>query len=191
MMELYRSDSLTAFEIPLPPKRFLAIGTHALSDRMLQLISALALRQTVTVLDCGNRSNMYAVAKLIRPYTSDPVSVMNNIRLSRAFTCYQVLAMIQATAKNPPGGPLVLLDLLATFLDEDVELKDSQRLLAHSLNLLEEMSHFAPVVISTRPLPAIAENRNVLLEQLKASVDICWEEPLPLPTSQEMQLALF
>jgi hypothetical protein len=191
MMEQYHSDSLTLFKMPLPPKRFLAIGAHALSDRMLQLISSLALRQTVTVLDCGNRSNMYAVAKLIRPYTSDPVSVMNNIRLSRAFTCYQVLAMIRATAKNPPGGPLVLLDLLATFLDEDVELKDSQRLLNHSLDILENMSHLAPVVISTRQLPAIAENRSILLEQLKASADISWEEPLPLPSSQEMQLALF
>ena len=191
MMENYRSDSLTLFETPLPPRCFLAIGAHALSERMLQLISSLALRQHVTVLDCGNRSNMYAVAKLIRPYTSDPVSVMNNIRLSRAFTCYQVLAMIQATAKNPPREPLVLLDLLATFLDEDVELKDSQRLLTHSLSLLAEMSHFVPVMISTRQIPAIAENRSVLLEQLKASVDICWEEPLPLPTSQELQLALF
>lgn len=190
-MEHYRSDALTLFKMPLLPKRFLAIGTHALSARMLQLISALALRQTVTVLDCGNRSNMYAVARLIRPYTSDPVSVMNNIRLSRAFTCYQVLAMIQATAKKPPQEPLVLLDLLATFLDEDVELKDSQRLLTHSLDLLEEMSRFAAVVISTRPIPAIAENRSVLLEQLKASVDICWEEPLPLPADQERQLALF
>ena len=191
MMEYNRPDSLTLFEMPLPPKRFLAIGAHALSERMLQLISALALRQHVTVLDCGNRSNMYAVAKLIRPYTPDPVSVMNNIRLSRAFTCYQVLAMIQATAKYPLNEPLVLLDLLATFLDEDVELKDSQRLLTHSLDLLTQLSHQVPVVISTRQIPVIAENRAVLLEQLKASVDICWEEPLPLPTSQELQLALF
>ena len=191
MMENYRSDSLTLFQMPLLPKRFLAIGAHALSDRMLQLISALALRQTVTVLDCGNRSNMYAVAKLIRPYTADPVSVMRNIRLSRAFTCYQVLAMVRATSKNPPREPLILLDLLATFLDEDVELKDSQRLLTHSLDILESMSHFAPVVISTRPIPAIAENRSVLLEQLKASVDICWEEPIPLHSDQELQLALF
>ena len=190
-MEYNRPDSLTLFEMPLPPKRFLAIGAHALSERMLQLISALALRQHVTVLDCGNRSNMYAVAKLIRPYTPDPVSVMNNIRLSRAFTCYQVLAMIQATTKYPLNEPLVLLDLLATFLDEDVELKDSQRLLTHSLNLLTQLSHQVPVVISTRQIPVIAENRIVLLEQLKASVDICWEEPLPLPTSQELQLALF
>lgn len=186
------TNTLIPFETPLPPKRFLAIGAHALfSERMLQLISALALRQNVTVLDCGNRSNMYTVARLIRPYTSDPVGVMRNIRLSRAFTCYQVLAMIQATARYPMSGPLVLLDLLATFLDEDVKLKDSQRLLAHSLNLLTQLSHQVPVVISTRPLPAIAENRNILLEELKASSDVCWEEPQSLPNPQNMQLELF
>jgi len=191
MMEDNFDTSLTFFKAPLPPKRFLAIGTHALSEQMLQLIATLALRQPLTVLDCGNRSNMYAVAKLIRPYTDDPVRVMNNIRLSRAFTCYQVLAMIQATAKNPPGGPLVLLDLLATFIDGDVAIKDARRLLGQSLDLLEELSRFAPVVISTRPIPAIAEDRAILLEMLERSVDICWEEPLPLPTSQELQLALF
>ncbi len=185
------TNALLPFETPLPPKRFLAIGAHALSERMLQLISALALRQNVTVLDCGNRSNMYAVARLIRPYTTDPVSVMRNIRLSRAFTCYQVLAMIQATARYPMSGPLVLLDLLATFLDEDVKLKDSQRLLRHSLDLLTQLSHQVPVVISTRPLPAIAENRNLLLEELKANADVCWEEPPSLPDTQERQLELF
>ena len=185
------TNALLPFETPLPPKRFLAIGAHALSERMLQLVSALALRQSVTVLDCGNRSNMYSVARLIRPYTADPVSVMRNIRLSRAFTCYQVLAMIQATARHPMSGPLVLLDLLATFLDEDVKLKDSQRLLAHSLNLLTQLSHQVPVVISTRPIPSIAENRDILLEDLKACADVCWEEPLSLPDTQELQLELF
>ena len=103
-------SSLIPFSTPLPSRRFLAIGSHALSDKMLELIAKLSLSQHVTVLDCGNRSNMYSVAKLIRPYTSDPVRVMCNIRLSRAFTCYQVLAMLQAVAANPPKEPLVVLD---------------------------------------------------------------------------------
>ena len=177
--------------MPLQPKRFLAIGSHALSERMLQLISALALRQSLVVLDCGNRSDMYAVAKLIRPYTNDPVSVMNNIRLSRAFTCYQVLAMIQASSRQSQQQPLIVLDLLTTFLDGDVDLKDSQRLLAHCLILLEKISEAVPVLISTRQIPAIAEHRKPLLDQLKANVDVCWEEPLLLPDENERQLTLF
>ena len=67
-------NALTSFRKPLPSRRFLAIGAHALSDKMLELIAKLSLMQRVTV-----------------------------------------------------------LDLLATFLDEDVKLKDAQRLLEHSL----------------------------------------------------------
>ena len=184
-------SSLLPFETPLPSMRFLAIGAHALSDKMLELIAKLSLTQRVTVLDCGNRSNMYSVAKMIRPYTSDPVRVMCNIRLSRAFTCYQVLAMVQAVAADPPREPLVVLDLLATFLDEDVEIKDAQRLLSHSLDCLAVLSASAPVVISVRPIPLIASQRAVLLEQLKSSVDVCWEEPLALQAAQQTQMSLF
>ena len=184
-------NSLIPFSTPLPSRRFLAIGAHALSNKMLELIAKLSLMQHVTVLDCGNRSNMYSVAKMIRPYTSDPVRVMCNIRLSRAFTCYQVVAMLQAVTVNPPQEPLVVLDLLATFLDEDVELKDAQRLLNHSLSLLTQLSALAPVVISVRPIPLIAHQRAVLLELLKSNVDVCWEEPLALQTAQQTQMPLF
>ena len=52
------------FNTPLPSRRFLAVGAHALSNKMLELIAKLSLLQHVTVLDCGNRSNMYSVAKL-------------------------------------------------------------------------------------------------------------------------------
>ncbi len=80
------NTSLLPFPVPLPAQIYLVVGQHALSEKMLQLIAALSLKQRLTVLDCGNRSNMYAVAKLIRPFTDDPVNVMNHIRLSRAFT---------------------------------------------------------------------------------------------------------
>ena len=179
------------FSTSLPSRRFLAIGAHALSDKMLELIAKLSLMQRVTVLDCGNRSNMYSVAKLIRPHSSDPVRVMCNIRLSRAFTCYQVAAMLDAAAANPSREPLVVLDLLATFLDEDVKLKDAQRLLEHSLGFLAQLSASAPVVISARPIPPIAQPRAVLLEQLKNNVDVCWEEPPALQAAQHAQMPLF
>ena len=178
-------------ELPLQNKVFVLLGQHALTHKMLELTAMLCLKQTVTVLDCGNRSNMYSVAKLIRPHSSDPVRVMCNIRLSRAFTCYQVAAMLDAAAANPSREPLVVLDLLATFLDEDVKLKDAQRLLEHSLGFLAQLSASAPVVISARPIPPIAQPRAVLLEQLKNNVDVCWEEPPALQAAQHAQMPLF
>jgi hypothetical protein len=48
------------------------------------------------------------------------------VRLSRAFTCYQMLALL---AETPAGGPPTLvLDLLDTFYDESVPLHESRRL---------------------------------------------------------------
>lgn len=183
--------SVVPFTAPLPSGCFLAIGAHALSEKMLELIAKLSLTQCVTVLDCGNRSNMYSVAKLIRPYTSDPVRVMGNIRLSRAFTCYQVLAMAQLAKADLPRGALVILDLLATFLDEDVALKDAQRLLKHSLDCLITLSALSPVVISARPTPLISRQRAGLLELVRNSADVCWEEPLALQAAQQTQMSLF
>ena len=190
-MNMDADFSLIPFKDPLPAGLLVVIGQHALTEKMLELVAALALKQRATILDCGNRSNMYAVAKTIRPYTSDPVQVMRNIRLSRAFTCYQVVAILQAVAANPPQEPLVVLDLLATFLDEDVELKDAQRLMDHSLSFLTQLSASAPVVISVQPIPLIAHQRATLLELIKNNVDVCWEEPLTLQTAQQTQMPLF
>lgn len=187
-----RTDAaLLPFSLPLPPQLLLVIGNRAMSEKMLELVAALALKQRVTLLDCGNQSNMYAVARAIRPFTSDPVGVMNRIRLSRAFTCYQVLAMLEAVSAVPPREPLVILDLLATFLDEDVKLKDSQRLLTRSIACLERLSQFAPVLVSLRPIPPISAARECLMEQLRASASAAWEEPIPLPAGFGQQPALF
>jgi hypothetical protein len=183
--------SLIPLSGPLPAKLYLMLGQHAVTDKMLQLIATLGLKGRLTILDCGNRSNMYAVAKLIRPYTNDPVGVLDHIRLSRAFTCVQVLAMLESVTANAPREPLIVLDLLATFLDEDVALNDAQKLLTRSIACLHQLSQTAPVVISGRPLPLIASARQVLLDQLAENVDRVWEEPVALPAGSGLQLTLF
>ena len=183
--------AVTPFKEPFIPKIYLVLGRQAVSDKMLQLIAALALRQPLTVLDCGNRSNMYAVAKLIRPYTSDPVAVLGHIRLSRAFTCIQVLTMLEAVAARPQtSDPCIILDLLSTFLDGDVKLPDAERLMDRSLDCLRAISQSAPVVISARPLPLIARERASLYEALHEAADTHWAEPEAW-TAGHLQLALF
>ena len=183
--------AVTPFKEPLIPKIYLVLGRQTVSDKMLQLIAALALRQPLTVLDCGNRSNMYAVAKLIRPYTSDPVAVLGHIRLSRAFTCIQVLTMLEAVAARPQtSDPCIVLDLLSTFLDEDVNLPDAERMMDRSLACLRAISQTAPVVISARPLPLIARERASLYEALHEAADTRWAEPEAL-TAGHLQPALF
>lgn len=183
--------ALIPFEGALTNQTYLVVGQHAMSEKMLQLIALLGLKVHFTILDCGNRSNMYTVAKLIRSYTHDPVAVLGHMHLSRAFTCIQVLAMLESVSANPPREPLIILDLLATFLDEDIKLPDAQKLLTRSIVCLSHLSQYAPVIISGRPIPAIAISRQILMEQLQKSVDFYWEEPLPLSAAHGLQPALF
>jgi len=63
------------------------------------------------VLDGGNRFNVYPVARAVRRYTPNLTASLGRICLSRAFTCYQMAALL---AKTPADGlPILVIDLLA------------------------------------------------------------------------------
>lgn len=154
---------------------------HGGASLMLDLTARLSLRGPLYLLDCGNRSNMYRVARTLRALTDDPVAVMRNIRLSRAFTCYQVVALLEIAASRP-AAPVLVLDLLATFMDESVQVQESNMLFNCALQLLSALGQSTPVVISAKPLLSISAPRSGLLEQLKEAATVIWEENvLPSP----------
>ena len=195
-MEAEKQTALVPFITPTPGQIHLVVSHSSTPEKMLQFVSTVSLHQRLIILDCGNRSNMYTVAKLIRPFTPDPVGILNRIHLSRAFTCIQVLAMLKSTLALAPQEPLVIMDLLTTFLDEDLALPDARALLARSLDYIQGLSQHAAVVISMRPLPPLAQNRAVLEEDLRAFAGTIWEDAGPqpysaLPASTALQPALF
>lgn len=154
---------------------------HGGAALMLDLAARLSLRGPLYLLDCGNRSNMYRVARTLRALTDDPVAVMRNIRLSRAFTCYQVVALLEKAASGS-AVPVLVLDLLATFMDESVQIRESNQLFNCALQYLSVLGQSTPVVISAKPLLSISAPRSRLLEQLKETATLIWEENvLPSP----------
>jgi hypothetical protein len=96
------------------------------------------------------------------------------MRLSRAFTCFQLAELIE----NAPAGaePLFVLDLLATFYDESVPLRDSERLLATTLAHLRRLAAAGPVIVGAREPQTLVKERWLLLDQLQASADAAWSE---------------
>jgi len=158
----------------------LVFGTHGGAPLMLDLAARLSLRGPVYLLDCGNRSNMYRVARTLRTLTADPVAVMRQIRLSRAFTCYQVVALLEKAASDR-GVPVLALDLLTTFMDESVQATESSTLFEQALRCLLAMSTHSPVVVSVKPLLSLSEPRFGLLEHLKQAASEVWEENALLP----------
>jgi hypothetical protein len=150
---------------------------------MWELIARLACRGTVRLLDGGNRFDVYrcnlAVGHALGGQTGDLPAVLERIHLARAFTCYQLVALLKQTPTEPV--PTLVLDLLSTFYDENVSTAESLRLLRDCLAQLQRLNHLAPVAISARP--GLPDNRPELLEALMGAAGQVWtlEPNVPKP----------
>ncbi len=165
----------------------MVLGPHAAQAQMLDLAARLAVSGPVRVLDCGNRFNVYPVARAIRSRTDGLQAALLRIRLARAFTCYQVLALLEEAPDE--STPTLVLDLLATFYDEDVKLPETQRLLRRSLLQLRRLSRAAPLIVSAQPpKPIIYDERICLFESLQAAAKVLWEADMALPAASAVQL---
>jgi hypothetical protein len=78
-----------------------------------------------------------------------------------------------ADAEAGPA-PTLLLDLLSTFMDENVRLEESRRLLAACLVDIARLANRAPVIASARPLTPLHAERAGLLEALQDPAGQVW-----------------
>lgn len=160
------------------PQLTLLWGARLPTQSMLALFTMLAVQGgTPRLFDGGNRFDGYFVARLARRLTPRPHAVLDGMRLSRAFTCFQLAELIETAPAQP--APLFVLDLLNTFYDESVPLQDSQRLLSRTIGHLQRLARAAPVIVGAREPKALIEERWALLEQLQAGADATWMLQLP------------
>jgi hypothetical protein len=95
---------------------------------------------------------------------------LERIQLARAFTCYQMVALLKQTTARPV--PTLVLDLLSTFYDESVPAVESRRLLQACILQLQRLNNRAPVAISVRP--GLPGNRPELLDALQSAASQVW-----------------
>ncbi len=178
-------------DLPLPNELHVVFGIHAGEHRVLDLAARLALLGPLYILDCGNRGNMHVVAKSLRTHTHDPASALNNIRLSRAFTCYQVKTLVKKVPLTS-SAPVLILDLLSTFLDESVRAQESSVLFTETMNYIEALSRATPVLVTAKPFTALSAPRLGLLSELRQRANRIWEEmPMQTPLKANQQPSLF
>jgi hypothetical protein len=120
----------------------------------------------VIVLDGANRFDPYMVSTFAKRASISPEGLLKRIRIARAFTCYQMTALVEeklisllkkeegATHFSPPR--VILLGPVTTFLDEDVSEREVRPLFERLLRKVEEMAKggvpfffFQPSVPST------------------------------------------
>jgi hypothetical protein len=161
--------------VQLPERLAVIIAPQAGHSFMLDLAARLALHGPLRVLDGGNQFNAYPVARAIRHHTADLTRILQGIHMARAFTCYQMSSLIADAADE--HTPTLVLDLLATFYDEDVTLAESRRLLSTCLVRLKHLAHVAPVVVGVKPPGEICQERAILVDLVRRSAAQVWEVP--------------
>lgn len=179
---------IITFPVPQTGKISLVVAPRAVIERLMTMLATLALRGRVLVVDGGNCFDAYTLARNLRGQTHQVEAALKQVWLSRAFTCYQMVAML---AELPVDGtPVIVLDMLSTFLDENVNFNKRLRLLESSLNLLRRISQGAPVAVwaRTRMTSVNDEDQRLLAPLLETARDI-WE--LQAPEMPEHQLPLF
>lgn len=191
---------LTASDPPIPaadpallnaaaePRLTLLWGARAPTHSLLAALTVLAARGArVRIFDGGNSFDGYFVARLARRLSPDPASVLGRLQLSRAFTCFQLAQLIETSP--PETAPLFILNLLATFYDESVPLRDSERLLGTTLTHLKRLAAVGPVIVGAQEPRTLVKERWSLLDQLQASADGAWllrSPPEPEPAQPRL-----
>lgn len=165
--------------LPIPHKAGLIVATsaHGLREQAALLASELVMHGPVTVLDGGNCFPFYRFARLVRAKTNESICVMQRLFVRRAFTCYQMLALLESTPSLPQ--PYLILDPLATFYDEQIPEWEVSRLSDACISQAKRLSLHAPaILLLASPL---LPQRAHLLERvcLQADSTFAFDEPVP------------
>ena len=94
------------------------------------LMGQLAVQgRPVTLVDAAQSFDPYLVARMSRYRELDPRVLLERIRLSRAFTCHQLVTLLCETLPaTGPGEPLFVLGPCALFYDDQVALTERRNL---------------------------------------------------------------
>lgn len=160
----------------------LVVGPRAICPTLLSLTARLAETGPVCVVDGGNHYNVYPVARAARGQPE----VLKRIRVSRAFTCYQMLALLEGL----PAGPalFVVLDLLGTFYDENVRAGERKRLLGQCLVHLNRLEKAAGGVVSVHPPRVPSQTARELLEMMQAAARESYHVQMATPAPVTLRL---
>jgi hypothetical protein len=131
-------------------------------EPILLICAQLAEHIPLVILDCNRRYDPSIVVRAAR----GRIEITDRIQSQRAFICYEVAKLLQRT---PAGkAPVLVLDMLATFYDENVQMNVRRFLLESSILHLQRLSGRTGVAVFVQPPPAQSDSRS-LFEHLRSA----------------------
>ena len=121
-------------------------------------------------LDGGNTFELYKIAELSRMHHLPPKQVLDNIYISRAFTAYQLVALImqkmEVAIKKYNAKTVIVSDLSGFFLDNDIPEFEAKRLFSQATSFLANFAREKNITLIATYLPHRNEKLNTELQIL-------------------------
>ena len=131
-------------------------------EQLLIICAQLAEHIPLIILDCNRRYDPSIVVQAAR----GRIEITDRIQSQRAFICYEVAKLLQRTPTS--NTPILVLDMLATFYDENVQMKLRRFLLENSIFHLQRLSSRTAVAVFVQP-PPVQSDSYCLFEHLQSA----------------------
>lgn len=147
--------------------------------------------ENLIVLDGGNVFDPYLVSQLARKAGREPEDFLRRIRISRSFTCHQMLSLmrkVESASRRWKSPFILLLGPLTAFYDESVPNYEAWALFRSFQEELEHLNRVGFRLLLACQQPS-ATTKRTFVQQLKASargIASCWEAEVPSGRQQEL-----
>jgi hypothetical protein len=125
------------------------------------------LGSNVVFVDGGNTFQLYHVARLARLHRLDPKQALERIYIYRAFTAYQMTALVleklRETVKRYDAKLVVISDIASFFLDKDVAEIEARRVYNQVTAYLQNFARENNVILVATYPPHQESRRNSYL----------------------------
>ena len=126
------------------------------------------LGSNVVFIDGGNTFRLYQIARLARLHQLDPKQTLERIYLSRAFTAYQMTALIleklKETVKRYKAKLAIISDIAGFFLDKDISEYEARRVYSQVIAYLRNFAKENQIILIATYPPHQETNRNNFLQ---------------------------
>ena len=141
-----------------PGEVTLWVGPGAAVEPVLELLYAgnAVARGRLSLLEGANRFHPYRIGELGRAFGIDATRTLSRVRLARAFTAYQMVALVDgwaAEARRHPPTLLIGHDLPALFTADEIPREERTALLRHVARTLALLlrAHRLPLLLTLGP----------------------------------------
>jgi hypothetical protein len=111
-------------------------------------IANLILKGPLFVLSGDEWLPSFVLPRLLRGTTTDIKAITGRLRMVRASTCYRLFDSLATT--DSKGEPILMMDFLHTFYDEDIPLRTRLFKLRECCRELMRLAFYRPVIVMTQ-----------------------------------------